>query len=189
LETARLNPPFDAREAESSNTLGLPFDYGARIWAGFGVAHALPFLVGAVAIYSTHPLINRDGRFPHTRIVHTRIVINWLAAIDSPRQRGRHADAVGPDLALLDLNLPRRTGGEALAEVKVDPNLQSTPIVVLTTSVAERDVVQSYSLHANCYITKSIDFSHFIEVYPDRTRDFRFLLSIRQFAASAIAIQ
>ena len=69
-----------------------------------------------------------------------------------------------PDLVLLDLNLPRKDGREVLAEVKGDPELRSIPIVVLTTSEAEEDILRSYDLHANAYVTKPVDFERFIEV-------------------------
>lgn len=85
-------------------------------------------------------------------------------ALDFLRQRGKHADAVRPDLVLLDLNLPRKSGREVLAEVKEDPELKSIPIVVLTTSAAEQDILQSYNLHANCYITKPVDLPQFMNV-------------------------
>jgi CheY-like chemotaxis protein len=69
-----------------------------------------------------------------------------------------------PDLILLDLNLPRKDGREVLAEVKADPELRSIPVVVLTTSKAEEDILRSYDLHANAYVTKPVDFNRFIEV-------------------------
>jgi CheY-like chemotaxis protein len=69
-----------------------------------------------------------------------------------------------PDLILLDLNLPRKDGREVLAEVKADPELRSIPVVVLTTSQAEEDILHSYNLHANAYVTKPVDFNRFIEV-------------------------
>ena len=69
-----------------------------------------------------------------------------------------------PDLILLDLNLPRRDGREVLAEIKTDPKLKTIPVVVLTTSAAEIDIVRTYELHANCYITKPVDLDQFIKV-------------------------
>ena len=69
-----------------------------------------------------------------------------------------------PDLVLLDLNLPRKDGREVLAEIKSDPALRSIPVVVLTTSKAEEDILRSYDLHANAYVTKPVDFKRFIEV-------------------------
>lgn len=78
-------------------------------------------------------------------------------------QEGRHAKAPRPDLILLDLNLPRKDGREVLAEIKKHPDLRRIPVVVLTSSQADRDVVQSYDLHANCYLTKPVDLDRFLE--------------------------
>jgi CheY-like chemotaxis protein len=73
-------------------------------------------------------------------------------------------NAVKPDLILLDLNLPRKDGREVLEEMKNDPELKTIPVVVLTTSRADRDILRSYELHANCFITKPVEFSKFIDV-------------------------
>ena len=75
-----------------------------------------------------------------------------------------HAAAPRPDLILLDLNLPRKDGREVLAEIKADPVLHRIPVVILTTSAAEEDVLKSYDLHANCYITKPVDLNQFLNV-------------------------
>ncbi len=83
-------------------------------------------------------------------------------AMDFLRQRGAHADAPRPDLVLLDLNLPRKDGREVLEELKGDPELRRIPIVVLTTSDAEEDVLASYELHANAYVRKPVDFEQFV---------------------------
>lgn len=80
------------------------------------------------------------------------------------RREGHYADAVRPDVILLDLNLPRKDGREVLAEIKADDDLHRIPVVILTTSDAEQDVLKSYNLHANCYITKPLDLDRFIEV-------------------------
>jgi CheY-like chemotaxis protein len=80
------------------------------------------------------------------------------------RQEGPYADAVRPDLVLLDLNLPRRDGREVLAEIKADESLRHIPVVVLTTSAADEDILRSYELHANAYVTKPVDFEQFISV-------------------------
>lgn len=80
------------------------------------------------------------------------------------RREGKYADAPRPDLILLDLNLPRKDGHEVLAEVKSDDDLKRIPVVVLTISEAEDDILKSYDLHGNCYITKPIDFREFIKV-------------------------
>jgi CheY-like chemotaxis protein len=80
------------------------------------------------------------------------------------RREGEHAGSRRPDLVLLDLNLPRKDGREVLAEVKGDPDLRTIPIVVLTTSEAEEDVLKSYQLHANAYVTKPVDFERFVAI-------------------------
>jgi CheY-like chemotaxis protein len=92
------------------------------------------------------------------------IVRDGVEAIEFLRRQGRFAAAPRPDLILLDLNLPRKDGREVLAEVKSDPDLRRIPVVVLTTSKAEEDVLQSYDLHANCYITKPVALEDFINV-------------------------
>ena len=92
------------------------------------------------------------------------VVSDGAEALAYLRREGEYADAVRPDLILLDLNLPRRDGREVLAEIKADPSLRRIPVVVLTTSQAEEDVLRSYDLHANAYVTKPVDFDRFIEV-------------------------
>lgn len=79
-------------------------------------------------------------------------------------RQGRHAQATRPDLILLDLNLPKKSGREVLEEIKADPELKRIPVVVLTISKAEQDILKSYNLHANCYITKPVDLDQFIGV-------------------------
>ncbi|WP_414647549.1 response regulator [Cellulomonas sp.] len=92
------------------------------------------------------------------------VVSDGVSALAFLRKEGEHADAPTPDLVLLDLNLPRMDGREVLEAMKGDDALRSIPVVVLTTSEAEEDVVRSYSLHANAYVTKPVDFERFIEV-------------------------
>ena len=87
-----------------------------------------------------------------------------VEAMSFLRREGRYADVPRPDLILLDLNLPRRDGREVLAEIKQDVDLKRIPVVVLTSSAAEQDVVQAYNLYANCYITKPVDLDQFLEV-------------------------
>lgn len=91
----------------------------------------------------------------------------WVArdgedAMDFLHQRDDHAHSPRPDLVLLDLNLPRKDGREVLGEIKGDPELHRIPVIVLTTSNADRDVLLSYDLHANCYIKKPIEYEEFI---------------------------
>jgi CheY-like chemotaxis protein len=92
------------------------------------------------------------------------VVTNGVEAMTFLRKEGEYAEAPTPDLILLDLNLPKMDGREVLAAVKDDPALRSIPVVVLTTSEAEEDVVRSYSLHANAYVTKPVDFERFVSV-------------------------
>jgi chemotaxis family two-component system response regulator Rcp1 len=91
-------------------------------------------------------------------------VEDGVEAMQFLRQEGPYADAPRPDLILLDLNLPRKDGREVLDELKQDSDLKVIPVVVLTTSRSEQDVLRSYQLHANCYITKPVDFTQFMEV-------------------------
>jgi len=91
------------------------------------------------------------------------VVNNGEDAIAFIRKHGRFADAPTPDLVLLDLNLPRRDGREVLRDIKQDPDLRRIPVVVLTTSEAEEDVLASYNLHANAYVRKPVDFAQFLD--------------------------
>jgi CheY-like chemotaxis protein len=91
------------------------------------------------------------------------VVTDGEEALTYLRRQGPYSDAPRPDLILLDLNLPRYDGREVLREVKDDPELQHIPVIVLTTSQAEEDVLRSYQLHANAYVTKPVDFDGFIE--------------------------
>ena len=92
-----------------------------------------------------------------------RVVQDGVAAMQFLRRDPPYTDAPRPGLILLDLNLPRKSGPEVLEEIKSDKNLAQIPVVVLTTSRAEEDVVRSYGLHANCFISKPVDFSRFVE--------------------------
>jgi CheY-like chemotaxis protein len=91
-------------------------------------------------------------------------VTDGVQALAFMRREGEFADAPRPDMILLDLNLPRKDGREVLADIKEDPDLCTIPVVVLTTSKAEEDILRTYQLHANAYVTKPVDFARFIEV-------------------------
>lgn len=92
-----------------------------------------------------------------------RVVEDGVQALEYLRGEGEFANAPRPDLIMLDLNLPRKNGREALAEIKGDPALRHIPVVVLTTSKSEQDVLEAYDLHANCYIVKPVGFVNFVE--------------------------
>jgi len=96
--------------------------------------------------------------------VNLHVVGDGVEAMDFLHRSGKFAKAVRPDLVLLDLNLPKKDGREVLKEMKEDDSLKVIPVVVLTVSKAEADIVKSYNLHANCYITKPIDLSQFSSV-------------------------
>ena len=92
------------------------------------------------------------------------VVSDGVEALSFLRKEGIYADALQPELILLDLNLPKKDGREVLAEIKADPNLRRIPVVVLTTSSSEEDILKIYDLHANCYITKPVDLEQFMGV-------------------------
>jgi two-component system, chemotaxis family, response regulator Rcp1 len=95
---------------------------------------------------------------------HLSITTDGVEAMEFLRRRGRHAKAPRPDLILLDLNLPKKGGREVLAEIKADTELKTIPVVVLTTSSSDEDILRSYRLHANCYVTKPVDLDSFLKV-------------------------
>ena len=109
-------------------------------------------------------LMTREA-FEHYQIANSLYVVgDGEQAMHFLRKTGNYAEVPTPGLILLDLNLPRRNGLEVLAEVKADSDLLSIPVVVLTTSQAQEDILRSYSLHANAYISKPVDFEKFVGV-------------------------
>jgi CheY-like chemotaxis protein len=92
------------------------------------------------------------------------VIEDGVEAMAYLRREGKYADKCRPDLILLDLNLPKKDGREVLAELKEDPDLKTIPVVIMTVSKAEEDILRSYSLHANCYVTKPVDFNQFMRV-------------------------
>ena len=92
------------------------------------------------------------------------VVKNGIEALSLLRRQGQYVGVARPDLILLDLNLPKKDGRKVLAEIKADNNLKRIPVVILTTSEDEKDVLESYNLHANCYIVKPLDLDRFITV-------------------------
>src|SRR5580704_13074024 len=115
----------------------------------------------------------KENKYPI--IIHD--VPDGIAAMAFLRREPPYANAARPDLVLLDLNLPKKDGREVLAEIKADPDLRSIPVVVLTTSGAEEDVLRSYDLHANAYVQKPLDMDQFVDVI--QTFDEFFLSVVR----------
>jgi CheY-like chemotaxis protein len=96
--------------------------------------------------------------------IHLNVVEDGVEAMAFLRKQGKYAKFRNPDIVLLDFNLPRKDGREVLAEIKGDENLRRIPVVVLTTSQAEEDILKAYNLSANCYITKPVDFDQFVKI-------------------------
>jgi CheY-like chemotaxis protein len=109
-------------------------------------------------------LMTREAFEEHEIGNRLSVVSDGVAALAYLRREDPYADAVRPDLILLDLNLPRRDGREVLQEIKFDEDLRQIPVVVLTTSQADEDILRSYQLHANAYVTKPVDFEQFTTV-------------------------
>lgn len=102
----------------------------------------------------------KEGRL----LNNVHVVGDGIEALSFLRRQNKYDHAVQPDLILLDLNLPKKDGREVLAEIKADPSLRRIPVVILTTSSAEEDILKTYDLHANCYVTKPVDLDRFIGV-------------------------
>ena len=96
--------------------------------------------------------------------INLHVASDGVEALSFLKRQGEYAAAPRPDLILLDLNLPKKDGREVLAEIKESPTLKTIPVVILTTSASEEDILRSYLLHANCYITKPVDLAGFLKV-------------------------
>jgi CheY-like chemotaxis protein len=126
----------------------------------------------------TDVMITREA-LEHAKVLNSlHVVEDGIEALDFLHRRGKYAKSPEPDLILLDLNMPRKNGQEVLAEIKADKRLKHIPVVVLTTSKAEEDVLKAYGLHANCYVIKPVDFDVFAEV----------VRSIQQFWFSVVTL-
>jgi CheY-like chemotaxis protein len=131
-------------------------------------------LVGRAAVVPVEILLVEDNPgdvrltleiFKETKMLNkVTSVGDGVEAMAYLRREGKYAGAVRPGLILLDLNLPRKDGREVLRELKQDEDLKTIPVVILTTSRAEEDILKSYNLHANCYVTKPVDLSQFMKV-------------------------
>jgi two-component system, chemotaxis family, response regulator Rcp1 len=102
----------------------------------------------------------QEGKMRHT----LHVAADGIEALQFLRKQHTLSETPRPDFILLDLNLPRKSGREVLAEIKSDPQLHTIPVIILTSSAAEEDILQSYELHANSYITKPVNFEHFINI-------------------------
>lgn len=123
-------------------------------------------------------LLTREA-FKNNKIVNEiHVAENGIQALDFLYRRGKYASAPRPDLILLDLNLPRKNGREVLAEIKSDPGLRAIPVVVLTTSSDDEDILKAYNLNANCYVVKPVGFENFMKA----------MQSIRHFWFSVVAL-
>ena len=108
-------------------------------------------------------LITREA-FQDARLLNTiHVAEDGIQALEFLRREGSHASAPRPDLILLDLNLPSKNGREVLAEIKENPEFKSIPVVILTTSNADEDILKAYDLHANCYVVKPVGFDNFLK--------------------------
>jgi two-component system, chemotaxis family, response regulator Rcp1 len=134
-----------------------------------------PVVILMVEDNPTDVLIAREG-FAGAKMENTlHVADDGIEAIEFLNQRGKYAAAPRPDLIVLDLNMPRKNGQEVLAEIKSDVTLKNIPVVILTTSKSQDDINRAYGLHANCYISKPVDFDEFTQVVQ-RIQDFWFSL-------------
>ncbi len=123
-------------------------------------------------------LITREA-FEEAKLLNTiHVAEDGVEALAFLRRQGPHASAPRPDLILLDLNLPRKNGREVLAEIKADDGLKTIPVIILTTSSADDDILKAYDLHANCYVIKPVGFDNF----------FKAVQSIQNFWFSVVAL-
>ena len=123
-----------------------------------------PIVILMVEDNPTDVLIAKEGLLSAKMQSTVHVADDGVYAMDFLHQRGKYVNAPRPDLILLDLNMPRMNGQEVLAAIKADDNLKNIPIVILTTSKAEEDISKAYALHANCYISKPVDFNEFAKV-------------------------
>ena len=112
---------------------------------------------------STDVLMIREALSEGKLLNKIHVAEDGVEALDFLHKRGKFASSPRPNLILLDLNLPRKNGREVLAEIKADEDLKRIPVVMLTTSSAEEDILKSYNLHANCYVLKPVEFDSFVK--------------------------
>lgn len=144
------------------------------------ITKSLPKLIDILLVEDNPAdiLLTREALAANKLVNTIHVAEDGIQALDFLYKRGKFASAPRPDLILLDLNLPRKNGREVLAEIKTDPNLRPIPIVVLTTSNDEEDILKAYNLNANCYVVKPVGFENFMKA----------MQSIRHFWFSVVAL-
>jgi chemotaxis family two-component system response regulator Rcp1 len=123
-----------------------------------------PVVILMVEDNPTDVLIAREGLLGAKMLNTLHVADDGIEAMEFLHQRGKYSEAPRPDLIVLDLNMPRKNGQEVLAEIKADDDLKHIPVIILTTSKSKEDISKSYGLHANCYISKPVDFDEFTQV-------------------------
>ena len=123
-----------------------------------------PVVILIVEDNPTDVLIAKEGFLGADMPNALHVAADGIVAMEFLRQHGKYAEAPRPDLIVLDLNMPRKNGHEVLAEIKADESLKHIPVVILTTSKSVEDIHKAYGLHANCYISKPVDFDEFTKV-------------------------
>ena len=124
----------------------------------------------------TDVMLTREA-LANAKLLNTlHVTKDGIEALEFLRRQGKYADAPRPDLILLDINMPRKGGLEVLAELKIDAELKNIPVIILTTSSSDEDVARAYGNHANCYISKPVDFDSFAQVVKSM-QDFWFMIA------------
>lgn len=144
------------------------------------VTNSLPRIIEILLVEDSPAdiMLTREA-FEQNKILNRiHVAEDGIQAMDFLNKRGVYASAPRPDLILLDLNLPRKNGREVLAEVKADPDLRKIPVIVLTTSNADEDILKAYNLNANCYVVKPVGFDNFLKAVQ----------SIRHFWFSVVTL-
>jgi CheY-like chemotaxis protein len=164
---------LESDDRELFKRAGSPGDSLLTEWTGIGRTRGVKIMIGT-GIKPIEILLVEDNlgdiRLTEEALKESNLMVNLsvardgLEAMEFLRGNGGHANAASPDLILLDLNLPRKDGREVLQEIKNDADLKRIPVVVLTTSEAESDIMATYGFHANCYITKPVDMDQFIKI-------------------------
>ena len=151
-------PPVGARGAEPGN------DTPAGTFMNLQARHWQPIEILLVEDNPGDVELTREALDAAKVRNRLHVVDNGADAVEFLFRRGKFEDVPRPDIILLDLNLPKKDGRQVLSEIKAEPSLSQIPILVLTTSQAEEDILHAYQLHANCYVTKPVDFKQFLHI-------------------------